>query len=448
MIFAVVLFIAGYALIALEHPLKVHKSATAIMLAAAVWVFYVFAGEKVFLFTEFTEHFNHYQIANPQGSFFDFVAQQELIKHLGEIAEILFFLMGAMTIVEVIDQHGGFSVITDRIGTNNKRQLLWRLSILTFFLAALLDNLTTAIVMCTLLRKLVYNKKERWLFAGLIVLAANSGGIWSPIGDLTTIMLWIGGEVSIKHLVLRTFIPSVVSLLVPLLVISHKMKGNFERSATSFAEGNHELSAKTRNFVFFFGIGCFLFVPVFKSITHLPPFVGMMAALGIFWFVTERLHRKYTQREKYTISNIISKIDTSSILFFLGILLAVAGLQSMGYLNLLAHWLSGTFNDNVYSINIVIGILSSMIDNVPLVAGVMGMYPLSVYPMDHDFWLFLSYCAGAGGNMLIIGSAAGIAVMGMERMDFIWYLKKISLWALIGYLAGAGTFILLNHFVY
>jgi len=447
MYFALLLFIVGYAFIALENPAKVDKSATALLLAAAIWIFYVFVGEDVFSFTGFTEHFAHFKAANPEKDFFDFISQQELLRHVGAIAEILFFLLCAMTIVETIDHYNGFSIITEKITTSNSRKLLWTLSITTFILSAILDNLTVTIVMCALLRKLVANRKDRWFFAGWIVLAANIGGAWSPIGDVTTIMLWMGGQVTAPVIILKTLVPCIVALLVPLTIISFTVKGDFERLIVNTNDTSREIPAKIRNFVFFLGVGGLLFVPVFKTITHLPPFVGMLFSLSILWFATARLHYKYS-KNVFSCAKILGKIDTSTILFFLGILLAVAGLESMGYLAMFATGLSNAFDGNIYSLNLCIGMISAIVDNVPLVAGTIGMFPLSVYPTDHDFWIFLSYCVGAGGNILIISSAAGVAAMGLERIDFFWYLKKITIWALIGFFAGAGAFMLLNRFVY
>ena len=447
MILPILIFIVGYTLIALETPLKVDKSATALLLGTAIWVFYIFAGEEVFGYTNFMANFADYKLANPNGNFFDFVSQVELVQHLGSIAEILFFLLGAMTIVETIDHHDGFSIITNKITTISKRKLLWILIIITFFLSSILDNLTTTIVMCALLRKLIAKRKERWFFTGMIVVAANCGGAWSPIGDVTTIMLWMGGQISAPNLIIKTFIPSIVSLLVPLTIISFRMKGNFEHPVTDNMDENRDVNRKIKNLVFFLGIGGLLFVPVFKTITHLPPFVGMLSSLSILWLVTARLHYRYSERS-FSCAKVLERIDTSSILFFLGVLLAVAGLHSMGYLSMLAKGLTHTFDGNIYNMGMCIGMISSVIDNVPLVAGAMGMYPLEVYPTDHSFWMFLSYCVGSGGNILIISSAAGIAAMGMEKIEFVWYIKKISLWALLGFFAGAGTFILLDKFIF
>jgi Na+/H+ antiporter NhaD/arsenite permease-like protein len=447
MLLPVLIFIIGYTLIALETPLKVDKSATALLLGVAIWVFYVFGGENILNYTEFIDNFNNFKAIHPDSGFIEFVSQFEMVHHIGGIAEILFFLMGAMTIVETIDHHNGFSIITERITTNNKRKLLWILASLTFLLSTVLDNLTTTIVMCALLRKLMLRNKERWFFAGIIILAANAGGAFSPIGDVTTIMLWMGGQVTAGNLILKVFIPSVVALLVPLALVSFRMKGNFERPDSANPDATREIPGKIKYAVFIVGIGGLLFVPVFKTITDLPPFVGMLCSLAILWLFTARLHHRFAGG-LFSVSKILERIDTSSILFFLGILMGVAGLQSMGYLSMAAKGLTGVFEGNIYSMNLCIGLISSIIDNVPLVAGAIGMYPLSVYPTDHIFWLFLSYCVGIGGNILIISSASGVVAMAMEKIEFMWYVKKISLLAFLGFVFGAGAFILLNLFVF
>ena len=420
----IIIFIAGYICIALEHPLKINKSATALLLAAIMWAVYSLMGPG----------FSH----------------EVLIVHLGDTAEIIFFLMGAMTIVEIIDQHDGFRIITDRIETKSKRKLLWIISILTFFMSAVLDNLTTAIVMCALLRKLIDDKHDRWFFCGMIILAANSGGAWSPIGDVTTIMLWIKGNVTAGNIILETLIPSLVALIVPLVAITYIIKGKVTRPQANQDSSNKILvSQKQSRVIFFLGVGALLFVPVFKTITHLPPYIGVIFGLGLIWTVTELMHKSNKEAyAKLNVSTIISRIDIPSILFFLGILMAVACLQTAGHLDLLSKSLDKI--GDVYIINIIIGVLSSVIDNVPLVAAAMGMYPIADvghFAVDGAFWEFLAYCAGTGGSLLIIGSAAGVAVMGMEKIDFIWYLKKISIWALIGYLSGAGVFVLMSKFI-
>ena len=357
--------------------------------------------------------------------------------------------------MRLIDAHEGFSVITDRIKTTKKVPLLWILSILTFFFSAALDNLTTAIVMSALLKKLIKDQKDLWLFAGVIIIAANAGGAWSPIGDVTTIMLWIGGQITAANVIAQLIVPSLVCLIVPLLYLTFTLKGNVMRPEEAISP--EHLSNPTTNFernlVFGLGVSCLLFVPIFKTVTHLPPFMGILLGLSIMWVVTEIMHGSKNREEKNHLSviGVLSKVDVPSVLFFLGILVAVAALQSAGHLVELARGLE-TSVGNLYVINIIIGLLSSIVDNVPLVAGAMGMYEIGPfvagesYPTDHVFWEFLAYCAGTGGSCLIIGSAAGVAVMGILRIDFVWYMKRISLLALFGYLAGAGTYYLLNAF--
>lgn len=431
----IIIFILGYAFIALEHPLKINKSASALLLAAIIWSVFALMGPG----------FEHHA----------------LVSHLGETSEILFFLLGAMTIVEIVDRHEGFRIITDKITTKNKRKLLWVISILTFFMSAVLDNLTTAIVMVALLRKLIDDKHERWFFAGMVILAANSGGAWSPIGDVTTIMLWIKGNVTAAKIIMETFIPSLVSMVVPLTAITFMMKGDVKRPELCEADDScPSISKKQSNIIFFLGVGSLLFVPVFKTITHLPPYLGILFGLGLMWVVTEIMHvANKDNYSKLNVGAVLQKVDTPSVLFFLGILMAVAALQTAGHLDLLSKTLDKI--GDIYIINLIIGLLSSIVDNVPLVAAAMGMYPVATPEMlaassdpnlyhfvqDGAFWEFLAYCAGTGGSILIIGSAAGVAVMGMEKIDFIWYLKKISLWALIGYLAGGGVFILISKFI-
>jgi len=441
-LFMIVAFIIGYAVIALEHPLKINKTATALLLGVLLWICAVVGGEGILVNTD---SLREYVINNPGSNFTDWLIHSQLIHALGEIAEILFFLLGAMTIVELIDAQGGFKIITDKITTKKKVKLLWILSILTFFMSAVLDNLTTSIVMVALLRKIVGDKKDRWFFASMIILAANSGGAWSPIGDVTTIMLWIAGKVSTLNIIEMTFIASLASLLVPLGVLSFILKGEIEHPQMD--EDNIDATSQTQNWqrVLFLcvGIGMLMFVPVFKTLTHLPPYIGMLGGLGIMWLLSEIVHRDAdeTERSRYSITSVITRVDVPSILFFLGILLAINALQTIGHLSLLANSLDGISlqePSKYYVINLLIGLLSSIVDNVPLVAGAMGMYN---FPTDHYFWEMLAYCAGTGGSILIIGSAAGVAVMGMEKIDFIWYLKHISWIALVGYFAGAGVFI-------
>lgn len=419
-ILIIVIFVLGYAAIATEHSIHLDKAASALMTGVLCWTAYVFTGADQHL----VEH--------------------GLMHHLSEIASILFFLMGAMTIVELVDAHEGFNVITDRIKTKNAVKLLWIVSLLTFFLSSVLDNLTTSIVMISLLRKLIDDKQKRWFFAGMVVVAANAGGAWSPIGDVTTTMLWIKGQlpdtgIIISHLIL----PSLVTLLLPLGLLSFTMKGELKRPMKAESK-EHYLNPTTeaeRKIVLGAGVLGLLFVPAFKMVTHLPPFMGMMLSLGAVWALTEFLHRAKNKEDKHALSvvSVLRKIDTSSVLFFLGILLAVSALQEIGHLGIMANWLDETIG-NPYVINVAIGVLSSIVDNVPLVAAAQGMYdiePTGVFAASGEFWQFLAYCAGTGGSALIIGSAAGVAVMGLEKIDFFWYLKKISLLALLGYFGGA-----------
>ena len=422
----IVIFVLGYLAIAIEHPIKVDKAASALITGVLVWTLFVISGAD--------QHF----------------IEEQLLHHLSEISSILFFLLGAMTIVELVDAHEGFSIITDKITTKNRVKLLWIVSVLTFFFSAALDNLTTTIVMVSLLRKLIDDKYDRWFFAGIVVVAANAGGAWSPIGDVTTTMLWIGGQLTTMTIIKTLIVPSIVAMLMPLTVLSFTMKGEIVRPVEV---GNEDDSDPTtpfeRNLIFFLGVAGLLFVPVFKTLTHLPPFMGMMLSLGVLWLVTEIIHRSKNKADKSQLSviGVLRKIDTASVLFFLGILLAVAGLQSAGHLAVMAQNLNEWFGGDIYAINIVIGLLSAIVDNVPLVAGSMGMYEITAvgdFAQDGVFWQFLAFCAGTGGSALIIGSAAGVAAMGLEKIDFVWYLKKISILALIGYFAGAGTYILMQ----
>ena len=448
----VVVFVLGYLAIALEHPIKIDKAASALLIGAITWTIFALNAESIMAGSDLLANFLASEAG--QGSDALHYVTHELDHHLVDIAEILFFLLGAMTIVELIDAHEGFGLITDRINTNSKVKLMWILSILTFFMSAALDNLTTSIVMAALLKKLVKNKEDLWMFAGIIVISANAGGAWSPIGDVTTIMLWIGGQVTAGTIVAKLIVPSLVCMIVPLIILSFTFKGEFERKLGRL-EREHMVDRTTpseQRTVLFMGVGCLLFVPIFKTITHLPPYVGILLGLGVMWTVTEIMHRSKNKADKTQLQviGVLQKVDTPSVLFFLGILAAVASLQSAGMLRVLAQFLEASLGD-IYVINIAIGLLSSIVDNVPLVAGAMGMYDLlpagaaaiagQAYPVDHTFWEFLAYCAGTGGSCLIIGSAAGVAIMGILQIDFIWYLKKISWLALIGYLAGAFTYI-------
>ncbi len=428
-----VLFILGYFLIAMEHSIKIDKAATALLTGTLCWVLFIL-GRDALLPDMASENSIHF-------------ISESLREHLGEISEILFFLLGAMTIVEIVDAHEGFSVITDRIKTTHRVKLLWILCILTFFLSAALDNLTTAIVMSALLRKLINEKKDLWFFAGMLIIAANAGGAWSPIGDVTTIMLWIGGQVTALNIIKEILIPSLICLLVPLFIVSLRFKGHIEKPVENLVANKDkiEVGKWEKNLIFITGIGALLFVPIFKAVTHLPPFMGILFGLSIVWIITALIHRNKPEEHKkvLSIAGVLRKIDTPSILFFLGILVAVGALQSVGHLTDMAHLLDANF-DSIYQINTIIGVASSIVDNVPLVAGTIGMYSLEVYPPDSDFWELLAYCAGTGGSILIIGSAAGVAIMGILKIDFVWYLKNISLLALTGYFAGILAFYLLN----
>ena len=470
------IFVLGYVAIALEHPLKVDKAATALIIGVLTWTVYILNVDTILnlgyspSWTEFgnqvkniTDHIKP-SLSETQwlssgwadkisvfSSPYHFVVE-ELEHHLIDISEILFFLLGAMTIVEIIDQHEGFKVITDKITTTNKVKLLWIIATITFFMSAVLDNLTTTIVMVALLKKLIADQKTRWFFVSMVVLAANSGGAWSPIGDVTTIMLWIGGQITALTIIAKVFLPSLASIVVPLTIVSFFMKGVVARPEKM----RHEVSVTTyreRIIVFSLGVGALLFVPVFKTITHLPPFMGMLFGLGVLWIFTEIIHRSkpHEVTSKLKVYNILRRVDTPTVLFFLGILSAVACLQSAGHLNLMAAWLNDHLG-NVYLINSAIGILSSIVDNVPLVAGAMGMYEITLpgatgyaahFVQDGTFWELLAYCAGTGGSILIIGSAAGVAAMGIEKIDFIWYLKNISLLAVLGYASGILTYYLM-----
>jgi len=448
----VVIFVLGYLAIAFEHPLKIDKAASALILGVGCWALYVLGVSAApeglqDRFVIFLAENTDLEIGEQLPIFLE----HRLLHHLSEIASILFFLLGAMAIVELVDVHQGFRVITDKITTTNKIKLLWILAILTFFLSAVLDNLTTTIVMVSLLRKLIEDKKTRWFFVGFMVIAANAGGAWSPIGDVTTTMLWIKKQLPEAAIIIKElFVPSIVTILVPLFILSFTMKGKIQRPTHHLTDAHTDLevSPKERNSMFYLGIGGLLFVPVFKTITHLPPFMGMMFSLGILWVISELMHRSkpYEIRRELSVLGVLKKVDTGSVLFFLGILLGVSALQDVGILAHVATFLDNSIG-NIYAINLAIGMLSAIVDNVPLVAAAQGMYDIEItgpYAKSGDFWLFLAYCAGTGGSALIIGSAAGVAAMGLERIDFIWYLKKMSWLAVVGYISGAAVFILLR----
>ncbi len=430
----VIVFILGYILISLENPVRIDKAATALLTGVLCWLVLVFGIESMPSFTE------NSLIASDPAAFI----RDSLFDHIGKIAEILFFLLGAMMIVELVDAHDGFIIITKRINTTSFIKLLWIISLVTFFLSSVLDNLTTAIIMCALLRSIVRRKENLWLLGGFVIIAANAGGAWSPIGDITTIMLWIGGQITALNIVKATFLASATCLIVPLLIVSVFSKAqdiDQDKSAGQDLLSSNFATSFEQKLLFFLGCALLLFVPVFKAITHLPPYMGILLAVGLMWIVTELLHKnKDTEiRRELSVGTILQNIDTPSILFFLGILLAVAALDTSGHLHAAADVLNQAFG-NIYFINAFIGLLSSIVDNVPLVAACMGMYELSVFPQDHDFWKLLAYCAGTGGSILIIGSAAGVASMGILKIDFLWYIKRISPYALIGFLAGIGVY--------
>ena len=428
----VIVFVIGYLFIALESLTKINKAAVALLMFVACWtIFMIDPGS--YLSAAIGPHAGN-------------VVSEVIEKHLGSTSTTLFFLMGAMTIVEVIDQNGGFNFVRDTLKTKSKKTLLWRIMFMTFVLSAILDNLTTSIVMVMILRKLVESKKDRLIYASLVVIAANSGGAFSPIGDVTTIMLWNKGLITAAGVIKEIFIPSLVSAIIPAYILSLSLKGELVTvtpNSGTLAEAN-ELTKAQRKAVFFIGVGGLIFVPIFKSITHLPPFVGILLVLGLLWTVTELFYANLHGREEKggmqkRVTNILSRIDMSTILFFLGILMAVACLETIGVLETLGEGLNVTFNGNHYLVTGIIGVLSSIVDNVPLVAGCMGMYPVAEVgdmAVDGIFWQLLAYCAGVGGSMLIIGSAAGVVVMGLEKITFGWYMKKITWIAFVGYLAG------------
>jgi Na+/H+ antiporter NhaD/arsenite permease-like protein len=425
-----IVFLIGYILIILERPLKISKAATALMAGVICWTLYALL-----------------DIASD--------SSVSLLHHLTDIAGILFFLIGAMTIVELIDAHNGFAILVDQIRTRSKIKLLWIIGLVTFFLSAVLDNLTTAIVMTSLLKKLTDDRKTRWLYAGIVIIAANAGGAWTPIGDVTTTMLWIRGQLPHSmNIITQLFLPSLTNICIPLILMSLIFRGEINpiREKEPLYCDNQSCSDFERNLIFTMGLVGLLFVPVFKAITNLPPFMGMLLSLGIIWLTTEVLHRSKTleTQGQLMVQGALKRIDSSTILFFLGILLAVSALQEAGLLTLASSSLKTIFAENhgIYAINMLIGCLSAVVDNVPLVAAAQGMYAIATdggpFAPGGIFWSMLAYCAGTGGSILIIGSAAGVAVMGMEQIDFIWYAKKISWLAVAGYIAGAVVFILTN----
>ncbi|MDY0384944.1 sodium:proton antiporter NhaD [Trichlorobacter sp.] len=417
----IIVFVIAYAAIALEHPLKVNKSASALLGAGLLWTIYA-------LYTG-----DHHQVGH------------QLNETLAATAQIVFFLMGAMTIVEVVDAHNGFEVITSRIKTTKLSTLMWLIGFVTFFLSSVLDNLTTTIVMISLIKKLLDNHDDRLFFAGIIVIAANAGGAWSPIGDVTTTMLWIGGQITTLAIMKGVFIPSMINMLVPLAITSYILKGRQVISPAKVVECGQRITTTPfeQNLMFAMGIGILVSVPIFKTVTHLPPFMGILFGLGLLWLVGELLHsRKEDEaKEHLTLVRALKQIDMSSIVFFIGILLAVATLEHTHILTNLAGWLNNTVGREDVIVTII-GMVSAIVDNVPLVAASMGMYSMAQYPPDSFLWEFMAYCAGTGGSILIIGSAAGVAAMGLEKIHFFWYVKRISGLALVGYFGGVIAYII------
>ena len=430
-VFIIVAFVAGYLCITLESLTKINKAAIALLMCVVCWTLLMVS----------------------PGAYYPDVASDGVLHHISEVIEhhlgdaagTLFFLMGAMTIVEIVDSNGGFNFVRDIMKTRSKRKLLWRVAIATFFLSSILDNLTTSIVMIMVLRKLVQSREERLIYAALIIISANSGGAFSPIGDVTTIMLWIKGVVTTQGILTEIFIPSLVSMLVPAFILQYSLSGKFDKEQNLVTAEISQFTNVQRNIIFWLGVGGLVFVPIFKSITHLPPFMGILLVLGVLWTVTEIFHHNTSEDDTMAkrVSDLLSRIDLSTIMFFLGILMAVAVLQEIGVLTALGTGLNEVFVGNYYVINGIIGVLSSIVDNVPLVAGCMGMYPVAetgAMAIDGIFWQLLAYCAGVGGSMLIIGSAAGVVVMGLEKITFGWYLKRITWIAFVGYLAGIVTY--------
>lgn len=452
----IIVFVLGYLAIALEHPLKINKTASALLTGVICWTLFILAEPSTsvtesepygsfleVLKIELGEKFNKLSSVDLYHEFVNF----SLSEHLSSISQILFFLMGAMTIVELVDAHHGFRFITDRIKTKNPKTLLWIICWVTFFLSSVLDNLTTTIVMLSLVRKLIPNKEMRLFFAGMIVIAANAGGAWTPIGDVTTTMLWIGGQISTGNIMITLFLPSVACMLVPLVYLNFTLKGTLGETHEHHTK-NYAQEVSSGRLMLILGIGALVFVPVFKTLTHMPPYVGMLLGLGVLWVVSELINPNLDEavKKNYTAAGALARIDVPSVLFFLGILMAVGALESMQALHHAAVWLDHTVGDQRIIVTLI-GLLSAVVDNVPLVAASMGMYSMDVYYMDHMVWEYLAYCAGTGGSILIIGSAAGVAAMGIEKIDFIWYLKKISLLAMMGYFAGAIVYLIIQPYL-
>jgi Na+/H+ antiporter NhaD/arsenite permease-like protein len=471
MIYAMILlFIAGYFFIAMEHTIKVNKASIALLIGTLLWVIYVYLAPSTVLSVS-PDAFNHYIHSHPELQHYafgiqvrHFVIDHQILESIGDISEMLFFLLAAMTIVELIDVHGGFTYITEKITTRKKRRLLWLISFITFFMSAVLDNLTTTIVMIMLTRRIISEPRERWLFGSIIVIAANSGGAWSPIGDVTTIMLWVKGNIT-ASIIPQLFFPSLISMVAPVFVAQFLLKGNIQEKEIPLTEEKENadllfhMQKKDQLGILIFGVSILVLSPVFKGVTHLPPFIGLLLGVSLLWIYTEILYNQKNQLNenlKLRVSKVLGRIDFSTLMFFLGILLAVDALQSAGILQQSSAFMAQHL-PNVYAQAYAIGLLSAIVDNVPLVAAAIGMYPvlepaalstmadpvfMQNFVEDGVFWHFLAYCAGVGGSILIIGSAAGVVFMGLEKVPFGWYLKRISLIALIGYTFGAGAYIL------
>jgi Na+/H+ antiporter NhaD/arsenite permease-like protein len=466
----IIVFLIGYLLITFEHPLKVNKAGTALLTGTLLWVMYIYVAPACISALP-DEAFRFFLARNPQfvllpfeEQCIHFVVEHQVPECVGNLAGTLLFLVGAMVTVELVDIHGGFLFITDHITTRNKRKLLVLIAFLSFFMSSVLDNLTASIVMVMLIRKLIGEVREQWIFGSIIVIAANSGGAWSPIGDVTTVMLWVHGNITAGETVPNLFLPSIVSILVPLFIMLPSLHGEVTSPCQAACEENKllkELKTRERLSILMLGMFCLLFVPVFKTVTHLPPFMGMLLGVSVLWIYTEIMYRQKTRVEeemKWRISKVIRRIDWPTLLFFLGILLAVDVLRYSGILGYLANWLD-TAVGNVYVVDLIIGTVSAMVDNVPLVAGAIGMYPVASEMMvsaaadpvymanflpDGVFWQFLAYCAGVGGSILLLGSAAGVVTMGLVKIRFFWYLRRITWMAIAGYLAGATVYYLQN----
>jgi len=432
----IVVFIIGYFFIAIESVTEINKAAIALLMCVICWSLFMMSPES---------YISADNVIAEVG--------EKIKMSLGETGETLFFLMGAMTIVEIVDSNGGFNFVRDTIKTRSKRKLLWRIAFMAFFLSAILDNLTTSIVMIMVLRKLVQDRKERLIYAALVIIAANSGGAFSPIGDVTTIMLWIKGVITTQGVITEIFIPSLVSMVIPALILQYQLSGKFDKEQNLKVAEISAFTKTQRNIIFWLGVGGLCFVPVFRSLTNLPPFMGILLVLGILWTVTEIFHRSTDEEDTMAkrVTELLTRIDLSTILFFLGILMAVSCLEHIGVLTALGQSLDQVSGGNHYLVTGIIGVLSSIVDNVPLVAGAMGMYPVAAtgdMAVDGIFWQLLAYCAGVGGSMLIIGSAAGVVVMGLEKITFGWYLKRITWIAFVGYLCGMFSYWVIRTFIF